>query len=59
MQCNLRILVLILFLFILWDTYGIIMIPAEVWYCKHQGKFDRQTTDEIITNLDEIELNQI
>ena len=57
MQCNLRILVLILFLFILWDTYGIIMIPAEVWYCKHQGKFDRQTTDELITNLDEIELN--
>ena len=44
---NLRILVLILFLFILWDTYGIIMIPAEVWYCKHQGKFDRQTTDEL------------
>ena len=39
------------------DTYGIIMIPAEVWYCKHQGKFDRQTTDELITNLDEIELN--
>ena len=59
MQCNLRILVLILFLFILWDTYGIIMIPAEVWYCKHQGKFDRQTTDELITNVDEIELNQI
>ena len=57
MQCNLRILVLILFLFILWDTYGIIMIPAEVWYCKHQGKFDRHTTDELITNLDEIELN--
>ena len=31
----------------LWDIYGIIMIPAEVWYCKHQGKFDRQTTDEL------------
>ena len=22
-------------------------VPAEVWYCKHQGKFDRQTTDEL------------
>ena len=25
----------------------IVMIPAEVWYCKHQGKFNRQTTDEL------------
>ena len=26
------------------------MIPAEVWYCKHQGKFDRQTTNKIALN---------
>ena len=23
-------------------------VPAEVWYCKHQGKFDRQTTELIV-----------
>ena len=27
-------------------VFSILMIPAEVWYCTHQGKFDRQTTDK-------------